>query len=187
MQYRSKGFAPAAAAAALILTACGDDKAEETAAGNLVAPLEGIDSPDAVILYPAGTAASLETNSMRAEVDRLEREQRGAGGQGAAEPGVGQGSGGTAAQAKGGGAAGAGDEETSFAGLDRDSDKRLSPAEYAIYNLPRETPARQDATHDDNPPFVSDEALNRSAMDFRKLDSNGDFFLSPEEFQRGAR
>lgn len=196
MHHRMRRFAPAAAAAALILTACGDGGEAETADTNLAAPAEGVtgvDGPDALIIYPIGTAASLEMNAMRAEVERLQREQGGqnmpGGSQTAGQTG-GQAAGQAGSQAageSGGGAGGASAGATSFAGLDRDNDARLSPAEYAIYNLASETPARQGATNDEQPPFVSDEALNRSATDFRRLDANGDFFLSPEEFQRGAR
>ena len=84
-----------------------------------------------------------------------------------------------------GGASGGG--SGGFAELDRDSDSRLSPAEYAIHALPSETAARQGATNDENPPYVSDEALNSVATSFRRLDTNGDFFLSEEEFQAATR
>ena len=189
MQHRKRAFAPAAAAAALILTACGDGREDEVAEANVAAP-QGTIEADHVTVYPAGTAVSLETNVMRAEVERLRREGGDAGTQGASGQNQGQPAGGTAGQGRGqdgGGAGGAGGGATGFAGFDRDSDGRLSPAEYAIYNLPGETPARQGATNDDNPPFVSDEALNKSATSFRRLDSNGDFFLSPEEFRPGTR
>ena len=78
-----------------------------------------------------------------------------------------------------GGTSGTGD----FADLDRDDDNRLTPAEYAIHRLPSETAARQGATNDENPPFVSDEALNEVATRFSQLDTNGDFYLSEEEFR----
>ena len=187
MQHRLSRLTPAAAAAALILTACGDGAGEgETANANLAATtgeIAAIDRADAAIVYPIGTEASLETNALRPEVERLQREQGGtqAAGQTNAQA-AGQTGGQTAAQA--GGGAGA---AMNFAGLDRDADSRLSPAEYAIYSLPGETPARQGATNDENPPFVSDEALNEAASSFRRLDANGDFFLSSDEFEAGAR
>ena len=190
MQHRKRGFAPAAAMAALILAACGDGREDEIAEANLAAPLDGIDLPDGVIIYPAGTAASLETNTMRAEVERLQREQGGSATDGANGESGGQESRGTMGEDTGqqrGGAGGSGGGAAGFAGLDRDNDGRLSPAEFAIYNLPAETPARQGATHDEHPPFVSDEALNRSATSFRQVDTNGDFFLSPEEFSPDRR
>lgn len=188
MQHRVRRFAPVAAAAALILTACGDGAGEgEIADANLATPAEGVagvDGADIAIIYPIGTEASLEANAMRAEIERLQREQ------GGAEAGS-QATGGQTAEPTGdeaGGQAGAGaGGTTDFAGLDRDNDNRLSPAEYAIHNLPAETPARQGATNDEMAPFVSDGALNRSVTDFRRLDANGDFFLSAEEFQPGAR
>lgn len=193
MHYRIRRFAPAAAAAALILTACGDDDEAERADANLAVPVEGIaavDGADRVIIYPVGTAASLETKAIRAEVERLQREQAGQttpGGSETAGQTGGEAAGQTGGQTPGESGGGAGGGATSFAGVDRDNDARLSPAEYAIYNLPAETPARQGATNDEQRPFVSDEALNRSAADFRRLDANGDFFLSPEEFQRASR
>lgn len=205
MQHRMRRFAPAAAAAALILTACGGSEVE-TADANLAVPTEtaGLDGPDAVIIYPSGTEASLEPNALRTEVDRLQREQgstnmqggSSSAGQATGDQMAGQAndqmsgnqmSGQAGNQMAGESGDGAGSAATSFAGFDRDNDGRLSPAEYAIYALPSETPARQGAVNDENPPFVSDEALNQSITSFRRLDANGDFFLSPQEFQPGAR
>lgn len=174
-------FAPAAAAA-LMLVACGDTEDEaEVADANLALPVEGAsatDGPDALIIYPVGTAASLDMNTMRAEVERLQRESGGSARQVPSQPD--SQNGGEESQASGefsaeGGTAG-------FTQSDRDNDGRLSPAEYAIYALSEETPARQGAVNDESPPFVSDEALNEVATEFRRRDANGDFFLSPDEF-----
>lgn len=196
MRFRTNCLSALAAAAALGLAGCGDnDREAETADANLAIPPAG--GPDAVIIYPAGTAASLEPGAMRAEVERLQREggmqttpnqtqggakagdQDGTGDTGGGNTGTGSGTSG-AAGGQAGGAVG-------FSGLDRDNDSRLSPAEYAIHALPSETPARQGATDDENPPYVSDEALNRAATSFRRLDRDGNFFLSEQEFQPDAR
>ena len=188
MEYTTRRFAPAAAAMALVLTACGDRQSEgEAADANLAQAGEvaGVTPPDMVVFYPLGTVASLEPRAMRSEVERLQRERANR------NPQAPQGPGGQTAEQKAGqsGGPGSGDRDgaTGFASVDFDSDGRLSPAEYAIYNLPAETPARQGATHDEKAPFVSDEALNRSATSFRSLDANGDFFLTAEEFQTNAR
>ena len=181
-------FGPLAAVMALALAACGDDDAATTADANLAVPPV---TPDLVVVYPIGTEASLEAGAMRAEVDRL----RGTGNQ--TMPAQGQPD--TSGNMVGGNMTGgnqsgtaAGDPPSggapeSFGALDRDGDSRLSPAEYAIYALPSETPARQGATNDENPPYVSDEALNSVVTSFRRLDTNGDFFLSEEEFPAASR
>ena len=177
------------AAAALVgLSGCGDED-PEIAEANVAAPT-GLGPPDAVIIYPAGTQASLETNALRAEVERLRGSQSTASGPGAAD---GQPQNGSQAQADSGPADGGEPSAaqaggpSGMAGYDRDNDGRLSPAEYAIHALPGETPARQGATNDENPPYVSDEALNRIATEFSRLDRNGDFYLSTDEFQADQR
>lgn len=174
-------FAPAAAAA-LMLVACGDTEDEaEIADANLALPAEDIsatDGPAAVVIYPVGTAASLEMNAIRAEVERLQRESGGSARQLPSQPDDqtdGEESRATGNFSADGGTAG-------FTASDRDNDGRLSPAEYAIYALSEETPARQGAVNDESAPFVSDEALNEVATEFRRRDANGDFFLSPDEF-----
>lgn len=204
-------FRTLAAAAVLTLGACGDDAEQEVAEANMAAPAGDL-APDAVIIYPAGTEASLEANAMRTEVERLQREggtaamAGGAGTQAEGAAGnmaMGNQSGGTAMTGAGnqsgtagtaggqtgnqGGSAGSAGAAAGMAGLDRDNDGRLSPAEYAIHALPSETPARQGATNDQKPPYVSDEALNQVVTSFRRLDRNGDFFLSAEEFQPTTR
>ena len=184
MQKRNPGFAALAGAATLILAACDDGGGDEVAGTNFGAPL-GAEGSDILIVYPAGTVASLELAHLRPEVERLRREAEGSAGETGAEKNSQDESARQAAQGAGikaGGTAGS----SRFSSLDRDGDGRLSPAECAIYDLPAETPARQGATDDQNPPFVSDEALNASAMSFRGLDSDGDFFLSAEEFERHA-
>ena len=204
MRHWYRRLAPTAAAAALILSACGDDRETQTADLNLTSPeagAAGAGGPDAVVIYPIGTEASLEANAMRSEVERMQREQSGGAAQAGAADAAGQSGNqmsgtmtgteggntqGAAAQA-GGGASGAAGGGASFAALDRDADGRLSPAEYAIHALPGETPARQGATNDEKPPYVSDEALNKVATSFRGLDSNGDFFLSDSEFKPSSR
>lgn len=208
MRNRNLRLAPTAAAAALILTACGDGAETQTADANLTAPEAGVagaGGPDMVVIYPVGTAASLEPNAMRGEVERLQREQGGgaaqsgtAGQAGAAETSnqmagatgnqaAGTQTGGQSAPQPGGGTSGSSAGAAGFTGLDRDGDGRLSPAEYAIHAIPGETPARQGATNDEKPPYVSDEALNQVVTSFRKLDTNGDFFLSDTEFKPNSR
>ena len=165
------------AAAFLGLAACGNDDSVESNLATV--PATGI--PEMVVVYPLGTAASLDLVPLRSEIDRLRRTD------GSATPtsdeGAAAGSGQNSAAA---GPEGSGAGGSTFAVTDLDDDNRLSPAEYAIHTLPSETPARQGATNDQQPPFVSDEALNETVMNFRKRDRNGDFFLSKEEFAGGA-
>lgn len=74
------------------------------------------------------------------------------------------------------------DGPASFAVLDRNRDGRLSPAEFAIYDLENVRPTVKGKKNDEMRPFVSNEALNMSITDFRKLDGNGDWFLTSAEF-----
>lgn len=197
-----------AAAALLTLGGCGDGAEQEVAEANMAAPVGDL-APDAVIIYPAGTEGSLEMNAMRSEVQRLQREGGSQAAGGTSGAGMGNqsstagmaGASGENQSASAGSAGGEGGNQSSSAGMnggqagaaagmggfDRDNDGRLSPAEYAIHTLPSETAARQGATNDENPPFVSDEALNQVITSFRQLDKNGDFFLSADEFQPKAR
>lgn len=73
----------------------------------------------------------------------------------------------------------------SFRALDRNSDGRLSPAEFAIYRLDGVRPNHKGNKADDMAPYVPTQALNRTIGDFRRLDRNNDWFVSPSEFTSG--
>lgn len=70
----------------------------------------------------------------------------------------------------------------SFRALDRNSDGRLSPAEFAIYRLDGVRPNHKGNKADDMAPYVPTHALNRTIGEFRRLDRNNDWFVSPAEF-----
>ena len=187
MRHPIRAIAPATAAALLMLSACSDEPAEVDTANLAVTPADDV---DAVIFYPAGTAASLDTANMRSEVERMRAVGAGAQGE-TSDSGKASGSGAGADQSdQGGGVSGAdgtdGTAAGGFASVDVDGDGRLTPAEYAIHRLPSETAAREGATNDEQPPYVSDEALNEVATGFRQLDTDGDFYLSEQEFQAEA-
>lgn len=70
----------------------------------------------------------------------------------------------------------------SFRALDRNSDGRMSPAEFAIYRLDGVRPNHKGNKADDMAPYVSTQALNQTIVEFRRLDRNNDWFVSPVEF-----
>lgn len=70
-----------------------------------------------------------------------------------------------------------------FANLDRNGDGKLSIAEFAIYDLANINPRMKNGAEDEMRPYVSTEAINMAEDDFVRLDENGDYFLSPEEFE----
>ena len=217
MRYRANCFTTLAAAAVLTLGACGDGGEQEVAEANMAAPAGDVAPDAIIIYpagtegslemnamrsevdrlrgqggagasagaggaQAGGAAGSMDTGNQSSTAGMTGAEtqnQSGTAGTAGTQGGASGSSAGMSA-AQPGAAAG-------MAGFDRDSDGRLSPAEYAIFALPSETPARQGATNDEKPPFVSDEALNKVVTSFRRLDRNGDFFLSAEEFQPNSR
>ena len=146
----------------------------------------------------AGTEASLDPNNLRTDVTLLLGSGNGTGGSGAAAGGAADGGqsadgnasagGGTAGtgDSNASGAAGAGTGADGMAG-DRDGDGRLSPAEYAALTMPSVDPTQKaPGSNDEMRPYVSDEALNEAITGFRRLDTNGDFYLSPDEYRTGS-
>lgn len=74
-----------------------------------------------------------------------------------------------------------------FSRLDRNSDGRLSPAEFAIYRIEGVRPNQQGRKADDLPPYVPTRALNLAVPEFSRLDRNNDWFVSPAEFKLRQR
>jgi hypothetical protein len=79
------------------------------------------------------------------------------------------------------------DGDASFAELDRNNDGRMSIAEFAIYDLANVNPTVKGSKDDEMMPYVSDDAINMVAVDFVRLDTDGDYFLSREEFLPATR
>ncbi|MBZ6378188.1 hypothetical protein B5C34_01100 [Pacificimonas flava] len=75
------------------------------------------------------------------------------------------------------------DGDASFASLDRDNNGRLSIAEFAVYDLANVNPTMKEGADDQTRPYVSTEAINMATDDFVRLDTDGDYFLSREEFR----
>ena len=73
-----------------------------------------------------------------------------------------------------------------FANLDRNGDGKLSIAEFAIYDLANINPRMKNGADDQMMPYVSTEAINMAEDDFVRLDENGDYFLSRQEFEPAA-
>ena len=183
------------AAAVLGLAAC--DNEPEVADANLA----DINGTAAAGPSYAGTEASLDPNNLRTDVTLLLGSGTGTAGTGAAAGGAadgGQSADGNASAA-GGSAAGAGDSNASgaaggagtgaggMAAGDRDADGRLSPAEYAALTMPSVDPAQKaPGANDEMRPYVSDEALNEAIVSFRRLDTNGDFYLSADEYRAAS-
>ena len=70
----------------------------------------------------------------------------------------------------------------SFRALDRNSDGRMSPAEFAISRVEGVRPNHKGNKADDMAPYVPTQALNQTIGEFRRLDRNNDWFVSPSEF-----
>lgn len=160
-----------ATATALTLSACGETEEPVVVpvadTGGAIAPdmNQSIDGAaggqQAGTTYEAGTEASLESTQLRTEVTRLQEESSGDAAAKEDRPS---------------------DRTAAYTWLDRNQDGRLSPAEYALYELDDVGPA----PNDEKAPSVSDEALNKIVMEFRRQDANGDFFLSQSEFVPAA-
>ena len=80
----------------------------------------------------------------------------------------------------------ANDADKSFAAVDRDGNGKLSPAEFAIYDLANINPMVKCDKDDGTRPFVSTKALNMSADDFVRFDRDGDAAISREEFRMAS-
>lgn len=74
------------------------------------------------------------------------------------------------------------DGSESFALVDRDNNGLLSPAEFSIYDLANINPLVKCDKDDGTRPFVSTKALNMSADDFVRADTDGDVAISKQEF-----
>jgi hypothetical protein len=69
--------------------------------------------------------------------------------------------------------------------LDRNSDGRLSVAEYAIWAIPMDPTAPK--PNDENAPYTTAEQANRAADSFFYYDADGDSYLSQIEFNNARR
>ncbi|WP_324260654.1 hypothetical protein U4960_10850 [Altererythrobacter sp. H2] len=69
--------------------------------------------------------------------------------------------------------------------LDRNSDGRLSVAEYAIWAIPMDPNAPR--PNDDTTPYVTADQANRAADSFFYYDQDGDGYLSQVEFNNARR
>ena len=176
-------------AAALALAACGGNdagEANEAVETNLM---------DANMAAASGGEADLRVENLRIEVDRVRQARNGStGGAAGATANAGTeggtaGAGGTGSDmasnqaGSSGTGSGTGGGTGTFADADLDGDGRITPAEFAVYELDSVQPAQKAAgANDEMMPFVSDEALNRVIDNFRRLDANGDFSLSSAEY-----
>lgn len=70
--------------------------------------------------------------------------------------------------------------DMSWSYLDRNSDGKLSVAEYAIWAIPLD-PTRP-APNDETAPYLTSEEANKAADSFFYFDTDGDTYLSQREF-----
>lgn len=75
--------------------------------------------------------------------------------------------------------------EMDWAYLDRNSDGRLSVAEYAIWAIPVDP--NEPKPNDERKPYVTADQANRAADSFFYYDQDGDTYLSQSEFSNARR
>lgn len=72
-----------------------------------------------------------------------------------------------------------------WAYLDRNSDGKLSVAEYAIWAIPVDP--NKPKPNDQIKPYLNSDQANKAADSFFFFDKDGSTYLSPEEFARARR